>query len=176
MRIVDSTDRSALRRLLERQGPRPEAAFDRRVRRIVNAVRSEGDKAVLRFARQFDQATPPLEVPREAIDAAAAAAPPDVRRALAQAAQNIARGAFRQIPRHFDVQTAPGVLVEQRVEPLARVGCYVPAGRFPLPSSLLMTAVPARVAGVKEIIVMCPRPDAVVMAAAVEAGVSRVFR
>src|SRR4030095_7187036 len=68
------------------------------------------------------------------------------------------------------------VSVEQRVEPLARVGCYVPGGRFPLPSSLLMTAVPARVAGVSDIVAVCPKPDATVMAAALEAGVTRLFR
>ena len=71
---------------------------------------------------------------------------------------------------------APGVSVEQRVEALARVGCYVPGGRFPLPSSLLMTAIPARVAGVGEIIAVCPRPEPAVMAAALEAGVTRLFR
>ena len=69
-----------------------------------------------------------------------------------------------------------GNVVEQRVEPLARVGCYVPGGRFPLPSSLLMSVVPARVAGVREIIVACPRPEPAVMAAALEAGVTRLFR
>jgi histidinol dehydrogenase len=108
--------------------------------------------------------------------AAADRVPPDVRRALRRAAGHIARVASRQIPRHFDVTIAPGVLVEQRVEPLARVGCYVPAGRFPLPSSLLMTAVPARVAGVREVIVACPRPDPTIMLAALEADVSRAFR
>ena len=71
---------------------------------------------------------------------------------------------------------APGVSVEQRVVALACVGCYVPGGRFPLPSSLLMTAVPARVAGVGEIIAVCPRPEPTVMAAALEAGVTRLFR
>jgi len=71
---------------------------------------------------------------------------------------------------------APGVSVEQRVEPIERVGCYVPGGRFPLPSSLLMTAVPARVAGVREIFVVCPRPEPAVMAAALEAGVTKLFR
>ena len=75
-----------------------------------------------------------------------------------------------------DLDVAPGVSIEQRVEPLARVGCYVPGGRFPLPSSLLMTAVPARVAGVREIIAVCPRPEPAVMAAALEAGVTRLFR
>jgi histidinol dehydrogenase len=68
------------------------------------------------------------------------------------------------------------VLVEQRVRPLDRVGCYVPGGRYPLPSSLLMTAIPARVAGVAEIVAVCPRPDAAVLAAAQEAGVTRLFR
>jgi histidinol dehydrogenase len=99
-----------------------------------------------------------------------------VRRAIHLAASHIARVAFKQIPRHFDVDVIRGVSVEQRVEPIARVGCYVPGGRFPLPSSLLMSAVPARVAGVREVIAVCPRPEPAVMAAAVEAGVTRLFR
>ena len=70
----------------------------------------------------------------------------------------------------------PGVVVEQRVSALSRVGCYVPGGRYPLPSSLLMTAIPAAVAGVREIVAVCPRPEPVVLAAAVEAGVTRLFR
>jgi len=68
------------------------------------------------------------------------------------------------------------VKIETRVTPLDRVGCYVPGGRYPLPSSLLMTAIPAAVAGVPEIIAVCPKPDATVMAAALEAGVSRLIR
>jgi histidinol dehydrogenase len=91
------------------------------------------------------------------------------------AARNIARVAAQQIPKHLDIRVAPGISVEQRVEPLTRVGCYVPGGRFPLPSSLLMTAVPARVAGVRDVIAVCPRPEPVVMAAALEAGISRMF-
>jgi histidinol dehydrogenase len=84
--------------------------------------------------------------------------------------------ALRQIPKRWTLDVAPGVSIEQRVEPLARVGCYVPGGRFPLPSSLLMTAIPARVAGVGEIIAVCPRPEPAVMAAALEGGVTRLFR
>jgi histidinol dehydrogenase len=101
--------------------------------------------------------------------------PVSVRRAIEQAARNIAKVAARQVPKSFSVTVAPGVSVEQRVEPLARVGCYVPGGRFPLPSSLLMTAIPARIAGVSEVIAVCPRPEPVVMAAALEAGVTRLF-
>jgi len=84
--------------------------------------------------------------------------------------------AKRQLPKGWRHAVAPGITVEQRVVPLGRVGCYVPAGRYPLPSSLLMTAIPARAAGVAEVIVCCPRPDATVFATAIEAGVDRLFR
>lgn len=155
---------------------RADRAATRRVRAIVDAVRRDGDRAVLRFARRFDRLAAPLEVTRAEMEAGAALVPAELRRALRQAARNIARVAFRQIPKHFDVDVMAGVSIEQRIEPLARVGCYVPGGRFPLPSSLLMTAVPARVAGVREIVVVCPRPEPVVMAAALEAGITRLFR
>jgi histidinol dehydrogenase len=175
VKIISAANRAAVNRVLARD-TRADAAFDRRVRSIVDRVRTSGDRALLRFARRFDRVTQPIEVPAEEIRAAAERLDPAVRRAIHQAAQHIARVAFRQIPRHWDVQVAPGVSVEQRVEPLACVGCYVPGGRFPLPSSLLMTAVPARVAGVREVIAVCPRPDATVMAAALEGGVTRLFR
>jgi histidinol dehydrogenase len=79
------------------------------------------------------------------------------------------------VPREFAVQVAAGHRIEQCVQPLGRVGCYVPAGRHPLPSTLLMTVIPARVAGVGDIVVVCPRPAPVVLAAALEAGASQVF-
>lgn len=175
MRIVSATDRAALARMMA-TGRRQDRAFERRVAAIVDRVREGGDRALEQFARRFDRTAPPLEVSADEMRAAAATVPADVARAIRQAARNIARVAFRQIPKHQDVVVAPGVLVEQRVEPIARVGCYVPGGRFPLPSSLLMTAVPARVAGVREIIAICPRPEPVVMAAALEAGVTKLFR
>jgi histidinol dehydrogenase len=175
MRIVESTDRRALERVLSRDAA-TDRVFERRVAGIVNRVRSGRDKALVRFARRFDGVTPPLEVTADQMRSAASLVPSDVRRAIRQAARNIARVAARQIPKSFLVRVAPGVTIEQRIEPLARVGCYVPGGRFPLPSSLLMTAVPARTAGVREIIVVCPRPEPAVMAAALEAGVTRLFR
>ena len=175
IRIISASDRAALKRLLadSRRGDR---VLDRQVRAIVQGVRTGGDRALAAFARKFDGVEPPLEITREEMRVQAARVAPDVRRAIRQAARNIADVAFRQIPHHWDLRVAPGVTIEQRVEPIARVGCYVPGGRFPLPSSLLMTAVPARVAGVSEIIVVCPRPDPVVMAAALEARVNRLFR
>ena len=99
-----------------------------------------------------------------------------MRAAIARAARNIRSVSRRQVPKGWRHTVAPGITVEQRVVPLARVGCYVPAGRYPLPSSLLMTAIPARAAGVAEVVVCCPRPDAAVFAAALEAGVDRLFR
>jgi len=175
MRIINASDKRAIGRLLAR-GVRGDRGLNRRVRAIVDRVRSEGDRALLRFARTFDGVQAPLEITPEEMREQASRVAPDVRRAIRQAARHIALVASRQIPRHWDLLVAPGVSIEQRVEPIARLGCYVPGGRFPLPSSLLMTAVPARVAGVPEIIAVCPRPEPAVMAAALEAGVSRLFR
>jgi histidinol dehydrogenase len=175
LQIIEATSRRALEQFLARDRG-PDRAFERRVTAIVERVRAGGDTALLGFARRFDGVRPPLEVSLEEMRAAAASVPADVRRAIRQAARHIARVAARQIPKGWSVEVAPGVSVQQRVEPLARVGCYVPGGRFPLPSSLLMTAVPARVAGVSEIIAVCPRPEPAVMAAALEAGVTRLFR
>jgi len=139
-------------------------------------VHREGDRALVEFARRFDGVSPPLEVSAAEIRAGAARAGRDVRRAIERAAAHIARVAQYQLPKPWKRTIVPGVVVEQRLEPLARVGCYVPGGRFPLPSSLLMTALPARVAGTGEVVVACPRPEPPVMAAAVEAGVTRLFR
>jgi histidinol dehydrogenase len=175
MQIIEARNTRALNRVLAR-GRATDRALERRVANIVEAVRRGGDAALVRFAKKFDHVAPPIEVSFAELRNGAAMVPLDVRRAIERAARNIARVAFRQIPKHWDISVSPGVVVEQRVEPLGRVGCYVPGGRFPLPSSLLMTAIPARVAGVPEVIAMCPRPEPVVMAAALEAGVSRLFR
>ncbi len=175
MKLIQSSNTQALERVLARDRS-ADRAFERRVASIVDRVRQRGDAALRTFARKFDGTTSALEITTDEMEAGAALVPADVRRAIAQAARNIARVASRQIPKHWDLDVIPGVSVEQRVEPLARVGCYVPGGRFPLPSSLLMTAVPARVAGVRDVIAVCPRPEPAVMAAALEAGVTTLLR
>jgi histidinol dehydrogenase len=175
VRIIDARNERQLAGLFRRD-TRSDPAFERRVHGIVDRVRKGGDHALAGFARRFDGMRGRLEVTPEEIRAGAATVAPDVRRAIRQAARQIARVAFRQIPKHWDLAVAPGVSIEQRVEPIDRVGCYVPGGRFPLPSSLLMTAVPARVAGVREVIAVCPKPEPAVMAAALEAGITRLFR
>jgi histidinol dehydrogenase len=175
MRILQSGDRPAIAALLDR-APGRDPAFERRVSRIVNDVRRRGDLALLSYARKFDGLKGDVEVTRAELQRGAAAIDPDVRRAIAAAARNIRHVARRQVPRGWTTRPVAGVTITQRVAPLERVGCYVPGGRYPLPSSLLMTAIPARVAGVREIVAVCPRPDPVVMAAALEAGVTRLLR
>jgi histidinol dehydrogenase len=175
MRIVESSNRRAVAALLSPERTR-DAATDRTVAAIVAAVRRQGDRALLRYARQFDRLDGPLEITRLEMEDRAAEVPRKVRAAIRAAARSIRAVAKRQVPRGWRTRVGPGVTVEQRIVPLDRVGCYVPGGRYPLPSSLLMTAIPAAVAGVREIVAVCPRPEPVVMAAALEAGVSRLFR
>ena len=175
IKIVDSRNRRAVRALLAPERAL-DAATERRVAAIVSAVRRDGDRALLKYARKFDPLEGPLEVSLDEMREAATTVPRAVRTALRTAARNIRAVARRQVPRGWRTRVAAGVSVEQRIVPLDRVGCYVPGGRYPLPSSLLMTAVPAAAAGVPEIVVVCPRPAPVVMAAALEAGVSRMFR
>ena len=175
MKIIDASNKRAIAALFAKKES-TDRVFERKVAAIVQKVRTGGDKALLRFAKQFDNLALPIEVTRAEMEAEAAKLPIDVRLAIKNAAKNIARVAAKQLPKHFDLEVVKGVMVEQRIEPLESVGCYVPGGRFPLPSSLLMTAVPARVAGVRHIIAVCPKPEGAVMAAALEAGVTKLFR
>jgi len=175
LKIVESRNRRAVWALLA-PGRTRDSATERRVATIVAAVRRDGDRALLRYARRFDPLDGPIEVTQAEMQTAAARVPRAVRAAIRAAARNIRSVARRQVPRGWRTRVAAGVTVEQRIVPLDRVGCYVPGGRYPLPSSLLMTAVPAAAAGVGEVIVVCPRPEPVVMAAAIEAGVTRMFR
>ncbi|HVG54559.1 MAG TPA: histidinol dehydrogenase [Vicinamibacterales bacterium] len=175
IKIVDSKNRRAVDALLSPERIRDEAT-ERRVAQIVADVRRNGDKALTRYARELDGLSGSIEVSIDEMRRASRDVPAPVRAAIRTAARNIRTVARRQVPRGWRARVAPGVTVEQRVVPLDRVGCYVPAGRYPLPSSLLMTAIPADAAGVIEIVAVCPRPAPVVMAAALEAGVSRMFR
>ena len=174
IRIVSSSNRRAVEELLSAARIR-DRATEKSAAMIVDRVRKGGDSALKLYARKLDGLTGSIEVPSRKWEARAKALPRDVRRAIARAARHIRSVSKMQVPKGWRHTVAPGVTVEQRVTPLARVGCYVPAGRYPLPSSLLMTAIPARTAGVDEVIVCCPRPDAAVFAAAIEAGADRLF-
>ncbi len=173
--MIQSTTTREVDELVNRSARR-DPLIERRVRRIVADVRARGDEALLAYARRLDGLDTPLEVSASEMRKGARTVPAHVRRAITLAAKNIRAVAARQVPRTWRVTTTPGVTIEQRATPLDRVGCYVPGGRYPLPSSLLMTAIPARSAGVKLIVAVCPRPDATVMLAALEAGVDRLLR
>lgn len=170
-------DRAAL---FDRAGS-GDGAVRERTAAIIRRVRADGDDALLAFAREYDLATlTSLEVPRAEWESALAALDPALRGALERAAANIrtVHEAFRPISR--EVVTADGARIGRRPDPLGRVGVYAPGGRATYPSSLLMGAIPARVAGVGEVIVCSPpnpdgRPSAVLLAAAALAGVDRVF-
>ncbi len=175
IRIVSSSNRIAVSQLLAAERVRDHSTM-LGAEQIVNRVRRGGDVALKRYAHAFDGLTGAIEVPRRVWEKEAATLPRGVRRAIAKAARSIRSVSRKQVPKGWRHTVAAGITVEQRVTPLARVGCYVPAGRYPLPSSLLMTAIPARAAGVPDVIVCCPRPDAAVFAAAIEAGADRLFR
>jgi histidinol dehydrogenase len=175
IRIVDASDTAAVKALLWPERDR-DGETEQRVAQIVADVRTNGETALLRYARELDHLEGPIEISRKEMQAAAKTVPARVRQAIRIAAKNIRAVAKRQVPRGWKARVAAGLTVEQRIVPLDRVGCYVPGGRYPLPSTVLMTAIPAKEAGVKDVIAVCPKPDAVVMAAALEAGVSRFFR
>jgi histidinol dehydrogenase len=175
MRVIDSSDAAAIAAFVDRAPARNPAVL-RRAARIVERVRKDGDAALRTYARRLDGVTGDLLVTERDMRRQVAAVPREVRRAVAAAAANVRRIAARQRPVGWTAEPVGGVRIAQRVTPLERVGCYVPGGRYPLPSSLLMTAIPATEAGVADVIAVCPRPDATVMCAALEAGVSRLMR
>jgi histidinol-phosphate aminotransferase len=173
------------RRALEDRSSTTDAGVRERTRAIIDDVRTRGDEALRDMARRFDGVTPDvslerLDVPREAWEAALTALDPTLRASLERAARNIAavHAAFR--PTETITSPEPGITVGRRPDPLQRVGIYAPGGRAAYPSSLLMGAIPARVAGVREVIVCTPpgpdgQPSPVVLAAAALAQVDRVF-
>ena len=148
------------------------------VARIVNDVRKNGDRALRKYAQKFDglERNQPIPVSQQELTDALNSVPREFRQALEAAAKNIRRFAEWQKPTAFTRSMQPGITVGQIVRPLDSVGCYVPGGRYPLPSTLLMTVIPAQVAGVKETVVVSPRPPKETLAAAELLGVKTFFR
>src|SRR5580658_358454 len=135
-------------------------------RPILEDVRKRGDRAVAEYAHKFDNYDGPLRLGPIEMSRAWKAIDPPLRVALRTAARNVERFARLQKPKAWARTIAPGVRAGQVVLPLASAGCYAPGGRFPLPSTVLMTAIPARVAGVAHVAVACPRGPSIVLAAA----------
>jgi len=147
------------------------------VRRILREVRRGGDRQLYRYATMWDDlhAGQSPRVSKDEITQAWRETPEQIRDALRRAASSIRRFCRWQLPREWR-KTVDGGELGQMVRPLASVGCYVPGGRYPLPSTLLMTVIPAQVAGVPRICVMSPRPHPVTLAAAALLGVTEVYR
>ncbi len=158
------------------------ASFDPKVEKavagIVSRVRSGGDAALLEYAHKFDSLAKgtPMRVPAEELRAAVGKVSPEFIRAIESAAKNIRNFAEWQLPRPWIRTIQPGLRVGQAVRPLESVGCYAPGGRYPLPSTVLMTAIPAQVAGVKRIAVASPNPAPETLAAAAIIGVQEFYR
>ena len=156
---------------------------DRTVAEILAAVKSRGDAAVLEYTARFDGVTAgalaELELPRELLSRARDGLPAAEREALEQAASRVRRYHEKQLAQSWQYTEADGTVLGQKVTPLDRVGLYVPGGKAAYPSSVLMNALPAKVAGVAELVMVVPTPrgekNELVMAAAAIAGVDRVY-
>ncbi|HXE12847.1 MAG TPA: histidinol dehydrogenase [Bryobacteraceae bacterium] len=147
------------------------------VRPILDAVASEGDDALVRFARKFDGlGDQPLLIPQSELRAAASRLNPAVESAIHTAANNIREFALTQLPKPFLREFSDGRQLGQIVRPLEAVGCYIPSGRYPLPSTLLMTAVLAQTAGVPRIVIASPKPTDEILGAAHMLGLTDVHR
>ncbi len=183
MRLLRTTGRgsSETRRVLAALENRRESSAESvapAVRRIVKAVRKGGDKALRSYAAKFDGLLPraPLQILPEEIEQAWNQTSHAIKNALQVAAGNIRAFAKRQLPTPWSFSPTPGLSTGQVVRPICAVGCYVPSGRHPLPSSLLMTAIPAQVAGVPRIVVASPNPATETLAAAHLLGITEFYR
>jgi histidinol dehydrogenase len=172
------TTADALIEALEKRGAVSTARVEPVVRRILEDVRKSGEPAVLRYAAEFDELKKGQEllVSREEMRAAWEETSPKLQAAMMAARQSILAFAEAQMPKEWTISPASGVKTGQIIRPLSSVGCYVPGGRYPLPSTLLMTVTPAQVAGVKRIAVCSPKPARETLAAAWLAGVTEFYR
>jgi len=163
---------------LEQRGIVNTAKVDAVVREILAAVRDRGDDALREFAARFDGLadTQPLLVSRAEMQDAWESTSEELKAAMRLAQANIRAFAEKQMPRAWSFRPAEGMEVGQIVRPLVSVGCYVPGGRYPLPSTLMMTTVPGQVAGVERIVVCSPKPARETMAAAYLCGITEFYR
>jgi histidinol dehydrogenase len=147
------------------------------VRPILEAVRKRGDRALIEYARRFDSLEgKTVRVPEKELLRSAKQLTPEFRSAVKTASENIRAYALRQMPKAWLEEVAPGMCLGQIVRPLDTVAAYIPGGRYPLPSTLMMTAAPAQVAGVSNICIACPKPVPEVFGTAGMLGLRQVFQ
>jgi histidinol dehydrogenase len=176
MRIIKLT-KNVERALLHGRRERDEKAH-RVAARIIADVRKRGDVAIRQWTKKFDgvDLRAGMWVSSRAIEKAREDIAEETWLAMEHAARNIRVVAERQLPREWTLEVEAGVKISQVVRPIEAIGCYVPGGRFSLLSTLLMTVIPAQVAGVKRIVVVSPKPNAELLAAAAMLGVTRIGR
>ncbi len=173
IRIISHLD---ARSVMTRRRTRLDQA-ERIVAPILEAVRTEGDTALIRYAQQFDDlGSKPLRISEAELAAAAKKMALPILDAVTVARRNIHEFAEAQLPREYLREFSDGRKLGQIVRPLDAVGCYIPSGRYPLPSTLLMTAVPAQAAGVMKICVASPKPSVEILGCAHLLGLTNVFR
>src|SRR5467141_2441664 len=146
---------------------------------IVADVRKRGDAALFAWAKRLDHTNLAREgvwIPKREIRSAVQHASPAFLNAIKRAAKNVRRVAEKQLPRPWSFETEPGVRISQRVSPIESIGCYIPGGHFSLVSTLVMTAVPAQVAGVSRVVAMCPGANPELLAAAGLLGIAEIGR
>jgi histidinol dehydrogenase len=178
MRVLRGRGAEARVRALEQRGATDLARVERQVSRIVADVRKNGDHALQRYAVKWDglESKQALRVADPELEEAWNSVSEQFKQALKTAAANIRRYCEWQMPQPWRNAVSPGIQVGQVVRPLDSVGCYVPGGRYPLPSTLLMTVIPAQVAGVQQIRVASPRPAPETLATAFFLGVKELYR
>jgi histidinol dehydrogenase len=175
MRILKLT--SALEKQLLRARHQRDVQAERVASRIVGDVRRRGDSALFAWTKKLDGidlANQGVWISRREISAAAARVGKDFWRAVEHAAKNVRRVTEKQLPRPWTIEVEADVTIGQMVRSIDIIGCYIPGGRHALVSTLVMTAVPAKVAGVQRIVVVCPRPNPELLAAASFLGISEI--
>lgn len=178
MRVLRGRGAETRVRALEQRGATNLARVEKQVSRIVADVRKNGDRALRRYATKWDSLKnkQALRVADAELEEAWNTVSENFKQALKMAAANIRQYCEWQMPQPWRNAVSPGIQVGQVVRPLQSVGCYVPGGRYPLPSTMLMTMIPAQVAGVQRIRVVSPRPAAETLATAFFLGVKELYR
>src|SRR6267143_1525119 len=174
LRLTPVVEKKLLRACQDR-----DTEAERIAAQIIEDVRLRGDAALFAWAKKLDGIDllrEGLWVRESEIRAARKQVTTEFLRALEHAANNVQRVAEKQLPKAWTLEVEPGVKISQMVRPIESIGCYVPGGRYALVSTLVMTVVPAKVAGVPQIQVACPRPNAELLAAASVLGVQRIAR
>ena len=177
MRILELTP-AMEKKLLRARQQRDEEAH-RVAARVVADVRRRGDIALFAWANKLDGAEllrDSLWISQDEMRSAHRRANPEFLTAVRHAARNVGRVAQKQLPKAWSVEVEPGVKIAQTVPAIESIGCYIPGGRHALISTLIMTVAPAKVAGVKRIVAVCPRPNDQLLAAAYELGVTKLAR